>query len=116
MPHVSVIIIFVAIIIIVGAVGWYLATKFKQQAMHGGREDVSHSLLTEIRNAYREGEISEEEYQQIRARLAASIRESTDFPTIMTVEAGEFVEYEADSESDSERETASREMLAEQQK
>ncbi len=92
LPQVSTIVIFGAIMIIVGVTGYFFALKLKQQAASDAREDLSHSFLTEVRNAYHEGELSREEYQKIRARLSASIRDSSDPSSGAPVEMREFSE------------------------
>lgn len=65
---------FLAILI---AVSVYVTKKVYKTAKDDSSSDISHSMLTEIRQARDAGEISEDEYRKIRTQLISAIRKNS---------------------------------------
>ena len=76
-PTLSWLVLGCAILAILVAVGVYVSKKLMEITKNQENQTVSHSMLTEIKQAYAAGEISTEEYSRIRARLISVIRNET---------------------------------------
>ena len=76
-PTVSRVIILGSVLAIFVAISFYVTKNIFETTKNNPRPDVSNDMLTEIRRARDDGEISEEEYQKIRTQLVSAIRKNS---------------------------------------